>query len=49
MEKEITDQELGMVKFFIALSRLPKIGKPKIDLPKLRDAYQSIKWDLKII
>ena len=42
-------ERVDMAKFFIALSQLPRFGKPKIDLVKLRDAYQSIKWDLKII
>ena len=42
-------ERVDMAKFFIALSQLPRLGKPEIDLPKLRDAYQSIKWDLKII
>ena len=42
-------ERVDMAKFFIAISQLPRLGKPKIDLPKLRDAYQAINWELKII
>jgi len=37
-------ERLNMMKFFIAISGLHKICKPNIDLPKLRSAYQAIKF-----
>lgn len=42
-------ERVDMAKFFIAISQLPRLGKPKIDLVKMRDAYQSINWNLKIV
>ena len=42
-------ERVDMAKFFIAISRLPLLGKPDINLSKMRDAYRDLNWNLKIV
>lgn len=42
-------ERCDMVRFFIMISGLKHAGRPRIDLIKLKDAYQAIRFELKII
>lgn len=41
--------KISLTKLILALNKMPYLGKPKIDLVKLRAAYQSININIKII
>ena len=43
------DERINMIRLFIALSQLPRLGQAKINLVKLKDAYQHLTLKVEIV